>query len=992
MATFDPDAYLANKPAKPVVGFDPDAYLAARSSEGIPAGMRRVGPGDIPTESGFIPIPPPPPAPRSLFQKITGYGIETPLVVGSRVLAAPLSMAAIPIGGFTGPLRGQTFEQGVQAGLQNIEKQLYQPRTPEGENVLETFGRVMTALPPIIGTGGIPQLRGAPAATTAGVLTRSVASDLEAVARARENRATAAKVQQSYELGPKRDAAAQGRSLGLVVPPSEIAPTPGARVGTTLAGTARVIETANKANAQKWNAAARQDMRLNPGAKLDAAAFNKARNHPDVAGPYDEVSRVGVLTDPNLNIAVQLENLKSGALIGDEGSAAAVNAWVSRVQDQIAEGVDSRILTPSIRQMRDEATQLYKSSKAGAVVAPEQLALAEAKLGAATALENLLEQNLTDKTLLYRFQKARQEMARTYDYERATNLATGQVDPTALASLAAEGKPLSGNLAKMANFAANFPEVSLPGKNVSIPGVLDVVKRGGVGGVVGSAIGGAMFGLPGYWGGGLLGTAGGGLLSDVIARRQISPSTQAGLANVMDYRLPVNQLTPAAENFNRLLPVQYDWSRATAPNWVPGRGGPQPTFGPEPAPTLPLLGRATAEETMANVQRMRAQDYASAKMQEEAAMRAAQQAPQTRFGQMVNQLAATERRRTEGIPLEYSVGSGKFYPAEPTPAGPVIGVPTALETAVEKISGVMVAPTETRFSRIKKRTPGPQGEQQFYVRGRTVEGPATREPQTFALTAEEQIAWNKATANLAELQPGFKALSDKAIAEKMMDRKWVEETAQKARDKAKAFADIAARAKDEQAKREALANRERMLDTLDALEEQLRAGRPVERGGQGPKTRAAQRESNPSRINMLAPEVEVVNQLITPENVGAGPRLQPGPVGVSMGPSIESRRSPAPVSAPAPAVPTPTSAATPKTATAATKEVVQSMTDAFGYAPDLAAKYANDAAWLSDKILQVEKMLSFELMMEQQGGKPQLYTAKLPRLIQTMKDRLRELQ
>lgn len=828
MAGFDPDAYLASKTATPPsTGFDPDAYLAATNRDGIP-GMRRLQPGEIPTASGYVVAPPPAAPERSLFQKALGYALDVPMVIGSRVLGAPLTMAALPVGGLVGAVTGQGVEKGAAAGMQEMERQMYQPRTPEGQAALETFGRVASALPPVIGTGGIPQIAGTPAMRTAGAAAQATAADLEAAARARANRATGELVKQSYELGPKIDAAAAGRDIGLVVPPTAVAPTPGTRTTTALSGTARVVSAANKANEPKWNAAAREDMSLPAGMKLNEAAFNAALNQPDIKTPYQEVSRLGTLTDPNLNITAKLENLKTRALVGNEELAAKVNSWIESVQDRLVSGVDAADLTASIRQMRDDASRLFKSEKSGAKIDPADVAMAKAQWGAASALEDLLAQNITDKTLLSRYQDARAKTARIYDYQRATNLATGQVDPSVLAALAAEGRPMSGNLAKMANFAANFPEVSQPGAKVSIPGVLDVFKRGGAGGILGSVIGGSMFGPAGYWGGGVLGTTAGSLLSEALARQQVGPRAQAGLANVMDYRLPVNQLTPAAENFNRMLPALYDWRQATAPDWVPGRGGPGPTFGPEPAPTVPLLGASTAEEVMANVQRMRAQDYASAKMREEAAMRAAEQQGQTPYGQMVNQLAAGERRSTEGVPLQYSVGSGKFYPAEGAPAGPLAGVPSTLETAVQKMSGP--------------------------------------EPQRFNLTAQELVSWNKARAGLVELEPGFKALSDKAIAEKMMDRKWIEDTVQKARDKAAAFEELAARAKNEQAKRDALANRERMLDTLDALEEQLRAGRPVERGGQGPKTRAAQ------RTNMLAPEPSPVNNLIIPENVGAGPR------------------------------------------------------------------------------------------------------------------------
>jgi len=90
-----------------------------------------------------------------------------------------------------------------------------------------------------------------------------------------------------------------------------------------------------------------------------------------------------------------------------------------------------------------------------------------------------------------------------------------------------------------------------------------------------------------------------------------------------------------------------------------------------------------------------------------------------------------------------------------------------------------------------------------------------------------------------------------------MDRAWVSDAIKKARDKADAFAQIEAKAKDAAAKRKAAADRERMLDLLESLEEQFRMARPVQGTGQGPKTRAAQR-------NQLRP-AEPVNKLILPD-------------------------------------------------------------------------------------------------------------------------------
>jgi hypothetical protein len=126
----------------------------------------------------------------------------------------------------------------------------------------------------------------------------------------------------------------------------------------------------------------------------------------------------------------------------------------------------------------------------------------------------------------------------------------------------------------------------------------------------------------------------------------------------------------------------------------------------------------------------------------------------------------------------------------------------------------------------------------------------------FDLTAAEKVAWDRTKVDLAEVAPGFRSLTDKAVAEKMLDRAWVEQTAAKAREKAVAFEQLAARAKDAQARQAALANRERMMDLAAQMEDTLRAPRPdISTKQQGPKTRAAIRNRliGGDNTNNLAP-------------------------------------------------------------------------------------------------------------------------------------------
>ena len=117
----------------------------------------------------------------------------------------------------------------------------------------------------------------------------------------------------------------------------------------------------------------------------------------------------------------------------------------------------------------------------------------------------------------------------------------------------------------------------------------------------------------------------------------------------------------------------------------------------------------------------------------------------------------------------------------------------------------------------------------------------------FDMTLAEKAAWKNTRIDLAEVAPGFKSLTDKDIATKMMDRSWVEDAITKAREKAAMFDDLSKRIAGEQAKRDAAIKRDQMFDLLDTLEKQLSKPRPTSLGGQGPKTRAA-------KINALAPD------------------------------------------------------------------------------------------------------------------------------------------
>ena len=154
-------------------------------------------------------------------------------------------------------------------------------------------------------------------------------------------------------------------------------------------------------------------------------------------------------------------------------------------------------------------------------------------------------------------------------------------------------------------------------------------------------------------------------------------------------------------------------------------------------------------------------------------------------------------RLTEGTPLELSMG-GKLK--EPVAEGTKIPEKTSLDSAVEKLSA----------------------------------------GKAFDLTATEKIAWDKAKVAVEQFEPEFEKLSDRQISERMMDREWVDSAIRKAKEMDQMYADIQKRMSAEQDIKDMQVKRDKLSDSLDTLEEQLREGRAdTSRKGQGPKTKAA---------------------------------------------------------------------------------------------------------------------------------------------------------
>lgn len=805
-----------------------------KPSTGMPVGRRGLA-DQIPGYGGPVPASTAPATPKrqASFTETLLAPLETAVALGTSAITAPIVEGA-KIGGtlFSGKYGTQ---EGIRAGEEVGKKvsEFFAPAlSPTARQQTEAIGNALAST----GLQGVPlnvlgdlQRGMAPAIQSAATTARA---PIAARAAAKQEQ----RVQQSLKNATQIDAAKDAADLGIALNPAVSNPTAGNRVRVSVAGSSNIESNLAKHNLPVITDVVKKDLGLPTTTKLDAAAFETALDA--ASKPYDVVRKLPVL-QPTDDIVRNLESARIPVVAGDKGASAAVNNLVDSVQTMLSEGRSGNLVLQDIRQLRRNANNTYQSQKAGLAPDPAKIAEADAGMKLANTLEQLIDANVTDPRVLTDLQKARVRMAQIYDYERATDMATGLIDPQVLAKMASEGKPLSGTLGKIANVAANFPEVT-QGGTAKPPSWREKLTRSSVAGTVG-ALAGSPFGLGGSIAGGAAGAAAGNVLGAAQARRMTTPQFQRQYAVPQDYRpVPMGD-NPATINYNPNQMVPFDFSQQTftPPNFT--MVGEQ--YGPRVTPVAPNMLNAlpgpSAESTMGGIaaERARAANMSRTLGQQAEAQQAAAE-------------AAARQPARGGVEFVLDAG-GNLVPAQTAGAGGVL--PSALESAVAKMSGQVIEQPSTTF---KTQTISPKTGAQPYTRVTKREGETTFErgvSKAFDMTAEEKIAWNKAKADLAEVVPGMKTLSDKAIAAKMQDRAWVQDSIEKARQKAQAFQDIAARAENERLRQDALIKREQMMDLAEQLQDAL-GSRPVKRGGQGPKTRAFQR-------NMLTPEQEIQNAL-----------------------------------------------------------------------------------------------------------------------------------
>jgi hypothetical protein len=615
---FDPDAYLAQKPAAPPAAFDPDAYLQATAAN-IP-GPRRTGTraDQIPGYGGPVPAataPAAPTTPATLRERLLAP-VETAVALTTGAITAPVVEGAKILGTLT------SGQFGTQAGIRAGEatgrrvQQFFQPAlSPTAQAQTEAIGNALAAT----GLQGVPlNVLGDLGRATS--TARQAAPLVTAPIEARQQRVQQQRVAQSYANAPMIDAVQSAQRIGAAVPPAISNPTPGNVIKGKLAGP-ELEQRLVRDNEVAVTNAVRKDLGVKPTERLvpevDEVTGKLNPNNPisraldEASAPYEPIRKIAALTAPKESIDA-LTALKQQAPIGGETKTAAINSLVddaiAKLQKTttgafsgvgggpVAVGRSGAAVLDDIRSLRRDAQVTYRAQK----VNPDPLAIAKAdtQMGIASILEDVIDANATSPQMLSDLKKARTRIAQIYDHERAINYGMQKIDPQVYAKLFEERKgSMTGVGADIARPAAMFPDYFTL-TPVQIKG-LPRVTRGGAGAAIGGAVLaplGPVAALAGTVAGMTIGATAGARSAKQIA----SPAYQRANAMPPDYRPVPMGTTPGEVRYgpNALVPYNYAQEAFTPPNFVmmPERYGPEVNLASDLTRALPA---PSAESTMA---------------------------------------------------------------------------------------------------------------------------------------------------------------------------------------------------------------------------------------------------------------------------------------------------------------------------------------------------------------------------------------------------------
>ena len=309
-----------------------------------------------------------------------------------------------------------------------------------------------------------------------------------------EARAAAKSVQQAQYAG--RDAAiAAGKAEGYVAPSSLTGGGLTSRLAEGLSGKQKTNQAAAIKNQPITESLARRALGLANDAELSPDKLQSLRNQAFQQG-YEPIRAVkGVAADAQFVSA--LDDIAASYTGAAKSFPGAFDSPIPGLVDKFkVNAFDADDALKAMKNLRKEASAAFRAGD-------NDLALAKREI--ATALEDQIERHLSQSgkdgaQMLEKFRQARKLIAKTHSVEDALVDGANIVDARKLAQQSTKGRPLDGDLQKIAAFSNATKGSGLTSSITGIPeagfntpfSVADFL----VGGVLGGTVNPALYALP----------------------------------------------------------------------------------------------------------------------------------------------------------------------------------------------------------------------------------------------------------------------------------------------------------------------------------------------------------------------------------------------------------------------------------------------------------------------------------------------------------------
>lgn len=281
---------------------------------------------------------------------------------------------------------------------------------------------------------------------------------------------------------PRQQVAATAAEEGYVTPPSVRGEAGAAGLAEGAGGVLKVKQAAVEANQAVTNKLASRAVGLPEEVPVTIDVLQGIRSQAGQA--YENVRGIGrVFTDNRFqrDLSASVKQFKNAARDFPELAKSEIIDIVDSLR--VAE-FDAGAGVDAISLLRNRADVAFRGG---------DKALGNAYRAASDSIEGVLERHLGrggDAALVDAFRQARQQIAETYSVQEALQgRITGEVSATNLAAQLKKGKPLSGDLRTIADFANTFPGVSTLFKGTAQAfSPLDIAGAS-IGGAIGVGVG-----------------------------------------------------------------------------------------------------------------------------------------------------------------------------------------------------------------------------------------------------------------------------------------------------------------------------------------------------------------------------------------------------------------------------------------------------------------------------------------------------------------------